>query len=410
MMLNLWKKPKDYQYLFLDMNAYFASCEQQAHPELRGKPVVVTPTPCPTGCIITASYEARAYGIKTGWMVRDAQKACPKIIIRSSDTFLYLKYHEQFIKIISILTPFYQVKSIDEVAIKLSPLDQNQKKSLYFAQNIKTLIKSRIGSFIRASVGISANSFLAKLAAESKKPDGLTMLKLENLQTFYATQKLTDLCGINWRMQAQLNQLGIYTPLDFFHIDLETLKQYFGKIGQYWYLRLHGYDALDNSNFAPPKSISQSHVLEPRCRRWSLAWAVCQKLFFKAARRLRRENMATKKITLFIKTLDRNYQKQYLRTEPIADSFTLTRYFKVLWDQIVKVNNLPIKIAIVFSNLVKGSFCQQQLFANPDKEQNLSRTLDKIHRSFGSNKVIPVNVFQTLDSAPDRISFGQPKF
>lgn len=406
----LWKKPNNYRYIFLDMNAFFASCEQQAHPELRDKPVAVTPTVCDSGCVITASYEARKYGVKTGSIVRDAKHLCPNLIVRPSDTFLYLKYHHIFIKLISELTPFYQVRSIDEVAIKLSPTDQTASQSLAFANLIKNKISTRLGQYIRSSIGIAPNSFLAKLAAESKKPNGLTTLTLKNLENFYNTCKLTDFCGINYRMQAQLNRYNIYTPLDFFHADIDKLKKYFGKMGQYWYLKLHGYDALDNFNFAPPKTISQSHVLEPLCRKWILAWPICQKLFFKAAKRLRTENMSTKKITLLVKTLDHVYQRQEFKTEYLADNFTMTRYMKNLWGKIDKTQSYPLKIIIVFSHLSKNSFCQQQLFSHPTKEQDLSCAIDNINTHFGSNKIISANMLKTISEAPDRISFGQPKF
>ncbi len=94
------------------MNAYFASVEQQVHPEFQNKPVIVTPTPCPTGCIVTSSYEARKLGIKTGMQVRDAQFIYPKIIIRGSDTFLYLKYHEKLVEIIKTLLHFTSLNQL----------------------------------------------------------------------------------------------------------------------------------------------------------------------------------------------------------------------------------------------------------------------------------------------------------
>lgn len=406
----LWKKPKNFQYLFLDMNAFFASCEQQAHPELRHRPLVVTPTVCDTGCVITASYEARAKGIKTGMTVRQAKMLCPHIAVRASDTFLYLKYHHQFIKLISHLTPFYQVKSIDEVVIRLSPTDQTQDNAITCAKHIKSQINLFLGKQIRASIGVAPNPFLAKLAAESKKPDGLTLLCLDELEHFYAKCKLTDFCGINFRMQARLNRCNIYTPTQFYHTSIDMLTKHFGKIGQQWYLKLHGYDTLDRFHDLLPKTISQSHVLEPLCRKWPLAWSVCQKLFFKAAKRLRQQQLSAKKISLFVKTIDHTYQQQYFKTEFINNNFTLTRYFKKLWEKIDKNYNYPLKIIVVFSELSSCNPNQQQLFLHPTKEEDLSHAIDKINEHYGSNKIISANILQANNVAPDRISFGQPKF
>ena len=405
----LWKKPKNFQYLFLDMNAFFASCEQQAHPEFRNKPLAVTPTVCDNGCIITASYEARAYKIKTGFTVRQARTLYPNIIIRPSDTFLYLKYHQKFIRLISQITPFYQVKSIDKVVIRISPTDQTQKNSLAFGKYIKSQISQHLGEHITSSIGIAPNPFLAKLAAESKKPDGLTLLCLDELKHFYNICKLTDFCGINFRMQNRLNRYNIYTPMDFYNADIDILKKYFGKIGQQWYLKLHGYDTLDDFALSLPKTISQSHVLEPLCRNWPIVWSVCQKLFFKAAKRLREARLCAKTIVLLVKTLDHTYQKQYFKTEYVNDNFTLTRYFKKLWDKINKYDR-PLKIIVVFTNLCNYSTPQQQLFSHPNKEQHLSHTIDKINNAYGKNKIISASMLKNIKHAPDRISFGQPKF
>jgi DNA polymerase-4 len=406
----LWKKPLDYQYLFLDMNAYFASIEQQIHPQFRKKPLVVTPTPCPTGCIVTASYEARSYGIKTGMTIREAQSLYPKIIIRSSDTFLYLKFHQKLLEIIKNITPFYYVKSIDELAIKLTPQDQNYQKSINFALKIKYFIKKYLGDHIRCSIGIAPNIFLAKMAAESKKPDGLTVLKKSNLKKFFSKLQLTDLCGIAHRMANNLQIININSPLDFFSTDIQKLKSQLGKIGEYWYLNLHGYDTKQTTIHIPAKTVSQSHVLEPKLRNWDSAWSVCEKLIFKAARRLRSNKQITKKILLKTNFTGGNKYKNWIKISPTNDSFTLTKYIKLIWKLIPKYTNIPLKINISFFDLSPSNPRQNKLFYDNKKHQSLSDSIDKINHRFSHNTIYPANTLQAQDSAPDRISFGQPKF
>lgn len=406
----IWKKPCDYQYLFLDMNAYFASVEQQEHPHLRGKPVIVTPTPCPTGCIITSNYEARTYGIKTGMQVRFAQHLCPKIIIRKSDTFLYLKYHKKLVEIIKNLTPFYLVKSIDELAIKLTPQDQNYKHSLQFALKIKHLIKINLGPHVRCSIGIAPNIFLAKTAAESKKPDGLTILRINELKSSFAKLKLIDLCGIAYHMENNLRALNINTPLEFFTTDVQKLKNQLGKVGEYWYLNLHGYDVNKSFSSDPPKTVSQSHVLEPKLRSWDLAWSVCEKLVFKAAKRLRSYHLISKKLSLKVNFIGEGKYKNWLKISPINDSFTLTRHIKSIWQHIPKYENFPLKICVVFFELIASNPRQKKLFNDDKKAQLLSFSIDKINNKFSRNTICPASVLKAQDSAPDRISFGQPRF
>lgn len=406
----LWKKPKNYQYLFLDMNAYFASVEQQLHPEFRGKPLVVTPTPCPTGCIVTSSYEARSHGIKTGMQIREAQFLYPKIIIRSSDTLSYLAYHKKLIHIIGNITPFYHIKSIDELAIKLSPIDQNIENATSLAINIKNVIRRELGLYVRCSIGISSNIFLAKMAAESKKPDGLTILKKENVRYFLSHSKLTDLCGISYRMEKKLKILNINNPVDFYNSDIQTLKSKLGKVGEYWYLNLHGYDKDNIFLSRCTKTLSQSHVLEPKFRSWPAAWSVCEKLIFKAARRLRESFLTPKKIFLKINFLDHKKYKTYINISPVNDSFTLTKHFKSLFASVPKNSHFPLKLTIVFSNFLKSNPYQQNIFSDFKKELLLSASIDKINNRFSPNTIYPANLLLTKNSAPDRISFGQPKF
>lgn len=405
-----WKKPKDYQYLFLDMNAYFASVEQQVNPDLRNKPVVVTPTPCPTGCIITSSYEARKYGIKTGMRVKEAQSIYPNIIVRGSDTFLYLKYHEKLVNVIKNITPFYKVKSVDELAIKITPEDQNYKNSLKLALKIKHLVRKNLGSYIRCSIGIAPNVFLAKMAAESKKPDGLTTLHVFELKRFFSKLELTDLCGIAHRMANNLQAIDINNPLDFYKTDIQTLKDNLGKIGEYWYLNLHGYNTNILSSQTPPKSISQSHVLEPRLRNWELAWSVCEKLIFKAARRMRDNKLIPKKLSLQVSFFGKGRYRNWLKINPTDDSFTLTKYIKSIWKHIPKYENFPMKVSIAFFDFNFSNPLQSALFDSNKKYRSLSQSIDKINKCFSKSTIYTANIMKAYDSAPDRISFGQPKF
>jgi len=403
----LWKKPKDFQYLYLDMNAYFASVEQQENPHLRFKPIAITPTICPNGCIISPSYEARLHGVKTGMNLKDAKIICPQIIFRSSNTHKYMEYHHKIINIIKNLSPFYYIKSIDELLIKLSTQEKNFTNSLQLAHKIKKEIKKHIGEFVKCSIGISANSFLAKTAAESKKPDGLTILELKNIKNFYKTQKLTDLCGINWRMQNSLNKLNIYTPFDFFNLPIQTLKQSLGKNGEYWFLKLHGYD-IEQFQHIKQKLISQSHVLEPRFRSWHLAWPICQKLVYKAAYRLRKLHSETKKIFLAVIFLGGDSWKLYLKIPSESDSVNLSKYVKSIWKKIPKFTHSPLKIIIAFTNLHNKIIKQINLFDDNSKQTSITNTIDLLNERYKYNIIYPSTILSAKESAPDRISFGRP--
>jgi len=399
-------RPKNTQYLFIDMNSFFASSEQEKHISLRHQPVAVTPTNVSSGCIISASYEAKAFGIRTGTKVGEAKLICPQIIIKESDVNLYLDFHEKMIKTLSDFSPFVTIKSIDEAVIKLTPREQNSTTALKLAKDIKAKIKIILGQYMRASIGIGPNVWLSKMAAESKKPDGLVELKIKDLPNFFRKLELTDLKGINFRLAKRLNGLGIYRPIDLFNTDVETLRKKMGLAGDYWHLRMHG-ATIDTFN-SQTKTIGHSHVLAPIMRTWPKAWAVCQKLVEKTARRLRENKLAAQKIQLLLIFSSRTHWKKSVSVLPFSDSQTMTKTIYNLWQEIPKENQ-PIKIAMSVSNLQPNSQARK-LFPAEEKLDKLYSAVDKINDKFGSFTIKPANILNAHDAAPNRIAFGRSIF
>ena len=163
-------------WLYLDLNSYFASVEQQLQPELRNRPVAIVPTITDATCAIAASYEAKAYGIKTGTMIYEAKKLCPQIICGEARHKNYVDYHHKILEEIDKHIHISVIASIDEVACKLSKKQNNIRRAIVLAQNIKEGIKENVGHYIRCSIGIAPNRFLAKTASNLEKPDGLQVL------------------------------------------------------------------------------------------------------------------------------------------------------------------------------------------------------------------------------------------
>lgn len=408
------KHPKNTQYLFIDMNAFFASCEQQANPLYRNKPLVVTPVNAPTGCVVAKSYEAKKYGINTGTLIRDAKKLCSQLIIRESNTYLYLSFHERIVNILKSFSPWLTVMSVDEAVIKLSASEQNSEKAKELANKIKQSIHLTLGECMTSSVGIGPNVFLAKQAAEFQKPNGLTEIKLENLKNYYSQIKLTDIKGIGFRMKCQFNARRIFNPLELYNCSNQKLKTLFGMIGEYWYLKLHGYDIMYQSSFHSltasnlPKSIGHSHVLEPKFRNWKSSWSVCLKLANKATQRMRSQNLQAKSLILYVRFLGHNHWFERINLAGFSDNLTITRTLTKLWQKIPKKDNQPLKIGLTLYRLSKVICRQQSLFPKEEKQSHLFETLDKINARYGNLVVKPANLLLVESSAPERISFGRP--
>ena len=154
--------------LYVDFNSYFASVEQQTRPELRGKPIGVLPVMAETTCCIAASYEAKAFGIKTGTMVRDARKLCKDMVFVEARPSLYVEFHHKLIEIVESCTHVEKVLSIDEMVCKLTGSQRVKENALQLADLIKKKISKQY-PFIRSSIGIAPNTFLGKDRIEHAK-------------------------------------------------------------------------------------------------------------------------------------------------------------------------------------------------------------------------------------------------
>ena len=241
--------PEKPMIMHIDLNSAFATTEQQAHPHLRGIPMGVTNRLSKECCVIAASYEAKALGIKVGMRRSEALAICPSFIILETDAPKYHKVYEKLVAILKDYSPNVKMKSIDEGIIDFHGMEPVLKgRSLEdIGYEIKQRVRDDIGDWMRINVGIGTNRFLAKQAAGWHKPDGLDVIDQRNLRDYYAQIALTDISGIADRNAARLNACHIMTPLQFLGAKEMTLKkQVFRSInGTYWYRRLRGYEIDD---------------------------------------------------------------------------------------------------------------------------------------------------------------------
>jgi DNA polymerase-4 len=235
--------------MHIDLNSAFATTEQQAHPHLRGVPMGVTNRLSKECCVIAASYEAKALGIKVGMRRSEAVSIYPGFIMLETDAPKYHKVYEKLVGIMRDYSPKIKMKSIDEGIIDFHGMEPVLKGRTVtdIGYEIKQRVREDIGDWMKINVGIAPNRFLAKEAAGWHKPDGLDVIDHTNMLDYYADRKLTDISGIADRNAARLNAYSIYTPLQFFHAkEIVLKKQVFKSInGTYWYRRLRGYEIDD---------------------------------------------------------------------------------------------------------------------------------------------------------------------
>ena len=283
--------------VFLDMNSYFASAEQHLRPELRGRPVAVVPDYTVSTCCIAASYEARAYGIKTGTGVGDAILRCPTLELVKGDHVKYVELHHRIREAVETVLPIEEVCSIDEMSFRLMGPERERSRAVSLALDLKRAIAEKVGPTLRCSVGVAPNRFLAKTATNMHKPDGLVVLEQRDLPGALFGLELEDLTGISGGMGKRLRSAGITSVRTLCEASERSLGRAWGSVvGRRWAMMLRGEDVG-----APPtvrRQVGHSRILPPAQRTEEGARSVLAHLTQKAAARLRALELWTSRLTL----------------------------------------------------------------------------------------------------------------
>src|ERR1700712_3816203 len=298
-------QPDRFGFLHIDLNSFFASVEQQMHPEYRNRPLAVVPTMADTTCCIAASYEAKDLGIKTGTQVGEAKRICPEIILVAGNHDHYAEYSHKIVAAVDRCCPVAHTPSIDEMVCELMGRERELPRARKIALEIKQAIKDDVGETLRCSIGMAPNRYLAKIASDMQKPDGLIGLLPSQLPRAIAHLELRDLPGVGAKTEIRLNAKGITTMEQLLALDRNGMHQLWDSVwGDRLYHWLRGADSGDDGAPVPPevqKSLGHSHVLGPEHRSQDGAWAVAHKLLHKAAMRLRMEQFYTGSLAVTIR-------------------------------------------------------------------------------------------------------------
>lgn len=394
--------------MHIDLNSCFATVEQQSHPHLRGKPIVIAAYPTSGGCILAPSIEAKKLGIKTGMRVREGKEIYPDLIIRTADTILIRDVHKKFRKICLDYSPDVVPKSIDEVVINFSETPALNRGLVSIGLEIKKRFREEIGEWISCNVGISTNRFLAKTAASLHKPDGLDVIDYKNLKKVYEKLTLTDLHGINTRFEYRLNQVGIFTPIDFLRASDNVLRKIVFKsiIGHYWYLRLRGFEVDDFKS--EQKSFGQDYALAKKTNDPDELKKIIMRLCEKMGRRLRESENCASGFHLGLFYNDWTYWHKGHKFKDY--SYTTAELFSKIVAILVQQPKIKIvaKVAIYCFDLQPFSNVTLNLFeTNIEKKRSLSRALDKINDRYGEYVIYPGLMMDMKNTILDRIAFGK---
>ncbi|HSG93384.1 MAG TPA: DNA polymerase [Methylotenera sp.] len=393
--------------LYVDFNSYFASVEQQLVPALRGKPIGVLAVMAETTCCIAASYEAKAFGVKTGTIVSDARKLCPDIVFVEARPPVYVEYHHKLIEMVESCTHVEKVLSIDEMVCKLTGSHQLPENALKLAAKIKQVLARNAGDYIKCSIGIAPNTYLAKVASNMQKPDGCVLIQPHELPQRLFGLKLRDLNGIGKQMEARLARYKITTVEQLYAANRQQLQTAWGSIeGERMYDKLRGLEPYYVKNAR--SSLGHSHVLPPEQRNEAGVRAVLHRLLQKACMRMRSYDLLASRVSAKIKFRNMPSWTMESAISPTDNTLQLIDALEQFLQHYPNTKHEPYAVGISFSALVTAEEAARDLFQITPLEnvKKLNKAIDTLNLKFGKNTIYFGGAHDALKDAPMRIAFN----
>src|SRR4051812_33585438 len=369
------------------MDAFFAAVEQLDDPALRGKPILVGGNG-PRSVVATASYEARPFGCRSAMPMAVAKRLCPQAIIVPGHYHRYREVSDAMFAILEDFTPLIQPLSIDEAFLDLT----GTQRLLGDAESVARRIKQRVRDELKLtiSVGVAPNKFLAKLASDLQKPDGLTVIREQDIDRMLPPLPISKIWGIGPKTQQRLNGLGIKTIGDIRKLPLEVLTAKFGSEGERYYRLSRGLDDRDVTPDSQAKSIGQEQTFGVDLTDAEELRAVLLGEVEQVARRLRRHNLRARAVSLKIR--DGEFHT-ITRAATLDSPSDVTQ---VLWDAARGIFDnwaassfRPLRLLGMQATNLTSDSEQLSLFADTKTQQQrkVDAALDQINARFGSAAV-----------------------
>jgi DNA polymerase-4 len=377
--------------LHIDMNSYFASVAQANNTDLQNKPIAVMGKGKGT-VVIAASKEAKLFGIKTGTTRSEAIQRFPNIIFVEPDFASYVHTTSIILEIMHSFTPIVEPFSIDEEFLDITNTYEIEKgmHPIDFAKNIKEKLRQKLGDVITCSIGIADNKLMAKFASDLQKPDGLIYLAPDKYITVLDKYPITDICGIGRNLYARLENIGVKTTQDLRKIPFAVLKRDFGNVtGRFLYNASRGKDfhKVDPLKYyTNPKSVSHAETFIDK-KSGLVLKSTIYKLCEKVSLKLRRKNLYTKNISLYIK--DQNFSGSGFSEKLLYHTNNTLEIFNSII-KFVPENFVSKFICIYATNL--SAYKSSDMFGETDKKDKLQRFIDKINYKHGHFTILPASI------------------
>jgi len=386
--------------IHVDMDAFYASVEQRDRPELRGRPVIVGADPRGRGVVSAASYEARRFGVHSAMPISRAARLCPDAAFLAVDRDKYASVSRQLMGILADFTPLLEPLSIDEAF-----LDVTGSRRLFGAgRGIAVRIKARIRSELdlTASVGVAANKFVAKVASDLEKPDGLVVVDPGEEARFLAPLPISRLWGVGRVTATQLEAMGIRSIGQVASLSARPLAARFGPGGTGLLALAQGRDDRAVEPFAPPKSMGAEETFDADHRDMARLHGTLRAQAERVARELRAEGYAGRSVTLKLRFTDFSTVTRSHSTEPTQDGLRIYREARALFDRLRLAQPVRL-IGLSVSGLGPAEHGQLSLLdGNAVRRERLARALDRLAGRFGDEAVRPASLVERRRRRPSR--------
>ena len=375
--------------LHLDADAFFASCEQAIHPELRGKPVI---TGKERGIVAAASYEAKARGIKRGMRLFEVKQVCPEAVILPSDYETYSLFSLRMFEILRRFSPDVEEYSIDEAFVDLTGLRRSYHGPYeMIAKKMQESVEAELG--LTVSVGLSISKVLAKVGSKHNKPHGLTIIPGRDIHLYLKDLPLEKVWGIGLNTAAFLNKFGITTALEFARKDEGFIKQYLSKPYQEVWHELNGSSVypVTTESKSSYQSISKAKTFTPPSNDRTFIFAQLSKNLENACIKARRHKLAAARLILFLRTQEfRNTGIEMKVSRPSAYPAHLFGLLRDGLDRVYQADSFYRQTGVVLAGLVPETKTQYTLFDDPARIEKMARiytTVDALSEKFGKYTV-----------------------
>ncbi len=376
----------DRQILHIDMDAFFAAVEQRDNPELRGRPVLVGGDPNSRGVVSAASYEARKFGCHSALPMSRALRLCPQAAIVHPRMGRYAEVSQQVFAIFERFTPLVEPLSIDEAFLDVTGCQRLFGTGVEIARQLKLRVREE--TQLGASVGVAPNKFLAKIASDLRKPDGLVVVPPDAIQEFLDPLPLKRLWGAGAVTLKRFEELGVHTFGDARRLHADQLRGEFGSAGTVFHSLLRGLDERPIVTDREAKSISHEYTFAVDIDDMEHVRAVLLGLLEQVAARLRRQARLARNVTVKIRTGDFNTITRGTMLDTPTDRTDEFWHAAVgLFDAWAAAPLGPVRlIGVGVSHLGTESSRQLSLFEQPDdkRQRALDRAADEIRARFGS--------------------------